>query len=213
MPTAAGAFQGGGILKQLEVDRLSVRDAVELTITLSDNVATNLVLERCGGSDAVNAYLDSLGLNETRMLGSVDFARVTRRSRGRDRRLDPARADEALHGARARRDPDARPVRLPAGRPRTPALPRPAPSLARLEHVRAVPRPRLADLGREQDRRARRRPRRRRHRPHAEAARSSLAVFTDGARDLRETVDVEGSLAVAECSAAICARLLGCPTT
>ncbi len=36
-----------------------------------------------------------------------------------------------------------------------------------------------------------------------------LAVFTDGGRDMRETVDVEGALAVAECSAAICARLLG----
>jgi hypothetical protein len=37
----------------------------------------------------------------------------------------------------------------------------------------------------------------------------ALAILTDGGRDLRETVDVEGSLAVAECSAAICARLLG----
>ena len=35
-----------------------------------------------------------------------------------------------------------------------------------------------------------------------------LAVFTDGAADLRETVDVEGTLAVAECGAALCARLL-----
>jgi hypothetical protein len=34
-------------------------------------------------------------------------------------------------------------------------------------------------------------------------------VFTDGGRDLRESVDVEGSLAVAECGAAIAARLLG----
>ena len=36
-----------------------------------------------------------------------------------------------------------------------------------------------------------------------------LAIFTDAGRDLRETVDVEGALAVAECSAAVCARLLG----
>ena len=43
---------------------------------------------------------------------------------------------------------------------------------------------------------------------HAEQGTLVLAVFTDG-RDLRETVDVEGALAVAECSAAICARLLG----
>ena len=44
---------------------------------------------------------------------------------------------------------------------------------------------------------------------HAEKGTLALAVFTDGGRDLRETVDVEGALAVAECSAAICARILG----
>ena len=44
---------------------------------------------------------------------------------------------------------------------------------------------------------------------HAEQGTLVLAVFTDGSSDLRETVDVEGALAVAECSAAICARLLG----
>ena len=44
------------------------------------------------------------------------------------------------------------------------------------------------------------------------AARSRSSVFTDGSEDLRETVDVEGSLAVAECSAAIAARLLGLDT-
>jgi hypothetical protein len=34
-------------------------------------------------------------------------------------------------------------------------------------------------------------------------------VFTDGGTDMRESVDVEGSLAVAECGAAIGAHLLG----
>jgi beta-lactamase class A len=37
----------------------------------------------------------------------------------------------------------------------------------------------------------------------------ALAVFTDGGSDLREASDVEGTLAVAECSAAIAAHLLG----
>jgi hypothetical protein len=36
----------------------------------------------------------------------------------------------------------------------------------------------------------------------------ALAVFTDQGRDRRETVDCEGTLAVAECSAAVCASLL-----
>ena len=43
---------------------------------------------------------------------------------------------------------------------------------------------------------------------HEERGTVALAVFTDGALD-GETVDVEGSLAVAECGAAIAARLLG----
>ena len=67
---------GGGILKQLEVETLSLRDVIELTITLSDNVATNALVERCG-AERVNAYLASLGLGETRILGPVDFARTT----------------------------------------------------------------------------------------------------------------------------------------
>jgi len=37
----------------------------------------------------------------------------------------------------------------------------------------------------------------------------AVAVFTDGGRDRRETVDCEGTLAVAECGAAIAAELLG----
>jgi hypothetical protein len=36
-----------------------------------------------------------------------------------------------------------------------------------------------------------------------------VAIFTDGGQDVRETVDAEGALAVAECSAAVAARLLG----
>jgi D-alanyl-D-alanine carboxypeptidase len=44
---------------------------------------------------------------------------------------------------------------------------------------------------------------------HSDRGTVAVAIFTDGAADLRETVDVEGALAVAECGAAIAARLLG----
>jgi Beta-lactamase enzyme family len=44
---------------------------------------------------------------------------------------------------------------------------------------------------------------------HEQLGTVALAVFTDGALDVRESVDVEGSLAVAECGAAVAARLLG----
>ena len=47
---------------------------------------------------------------------------------------------------------------------------------------------------------------------HRDRGTVAAAIFTDGADDDRETVDVEGSLAVAECSAAIAARMLGLAT-
>src|SRR5918912_2005647 len=41
LPPPGERVAGGGILKQLELEALSLRDAIELTVTLSDNVATN----------------------------------------------------------------------------------------------------------------------------------------------------------------------------
>src|SRR5439155_15707954 len=55
LPPPGRRVAGGGILKQLEVGVVSLRDAIELTITLSDNVATNALLERCD-AERVNAY-------------------------------------------------------------------------------------------------------------------------------------------------------------
>jgi beta-lactamase class A len=199
---------GGGILKQLEVDRLSVRDAIELTITLSDNVATNLVLARCGGSGPVNAYLDSLGLRATRMLGPVDFSRITDDLEGGIGVSTP-REQTRLFTALVRDEiltPDlCAYLRGVLGRQHyLDQLPRwlgwntyaqyhgrdwpirVGNKTGELDGVRA-------DAGI----------------VRSERGTVALAIFTDGARDLRETVDVEGALAVAECSAAICARLLG----
>ena len=68
-------------MKQLEVNELSLRDAIELTITLSDNVATNALLERCD-AERVNAYLASVGLPHTRVLGPIDFTHHARRHGG-----------------------------------------------------------------------------------------------------------------------------------
>ena len=53
------------------------RDAMELDGTPSDNVATNAVIERCGGPEAVNASIERLGLEQTRLGGLVDFSRIT----------------------------------------------------------------------------------------------------------------------------------------
>jgi beta-lactamase class A len=62
---------GSGILQELsEGLKLSLRDAVNLMMILSDNTATNLVLEVLT-ADAVNARMDSLGLKNTRALRKI----------------------------------------------------------------------------------------------------------------------------------------------
>lgn len=61
---------GSGILQDLTVAALPLRDLIMLMITLSDNSATNLVLD-CVGGNAVNAEMASLGLKETRVMRKI----------------------------------------------------------------------------------------------------------------------------------------------
>ncbi len=62
---------GSGILRELSHGvRLPLRDLVRLMIVVSDNTATNLVLDRIS-ADAVNDFLDTLGLKQTRALRKV----------------------------------------------------------------------------------------------------------------------------------------------
>ncbi|HWB98519.1 MAG TPA: serine hydrolase [Bryobacteraceae bacterium] len=70
--TAAEKVTGSGILGTEISDgvKLPLRDVVHLMIVLSDNTATNLVLERFT-ADAVNAYLDRIGIRTTRSLRKV----------------------------------------------------------------------------------------------------------------------------------------------
>src|SRR4030095_3890244 len=58
---------GSGVLASLEDHtELTVRNLAILMIVLSDNTATNLILDRIG-ADAVNDYLDTIGLVKTRV--------------------------------------------------------------------------------------------------------------------------------------------------
>jgi beta-lactamase class A len=209
LPPREKRVPGGGVLKQLDVDRLSVRDLVELAICASDNVAANAVHERCGGDSAVNGYLGSLGLEATRMLGPIDFARITHDLEGgigvstpreqtrlltllaRDEILTPELC-EYLRGALGRQQLLDQLPRWLGWNTYAQHHGKPWPlwvgsKSGELDGIRA-------DVGivRAEGRGA-----------------VALAIFTDGGHDYRETVDVEGTLAVAECSAAICARLLG----
>jgi beta-lactamase class A len=208
LPPAGERVAGGGILKQLELDALSLRDAIELTITISDNVATNALLERCD-AERVNAYLASLGLEQTKILGPVNFARISDGLQGGIGVSTPREQTRLL-------------VALARDEMLTPDLCAQLRGVLERQHYQdQIPRwlswnPYAQYHGREQELRVgnktgeldgiRADAALLRHRDRGAVA---VAIFTDGGQDFRESLDVEGSLAVAECSAAIAARLLG----
>jgi beta-lactamase class A len=208
LPPQGQRVGGGGILKQLEVEEVSLRDAIELTITLSDNVATNALLERCH-AERVNAYLAAVGLSHTAILGPIDFTRITHDVHGgigistpREQTTLLAALDRGeilttdlcayLRAVLERqhyqdqipRWLDWNPYAQYHGRDQVLTV---GSKTGELDGIRAD-----AGLIRHRDR-----------------GTVAVAIFTDGGGDHRETVDVEGTLAVAECSAAISTRLLG----
>ncbi len=62
---------GSGVVRELSGGvRLPLRDLVHLMIVVSDNTATNLLLDRISG-DAVNREMDKLGLEQTRVLRKI----------------------------------------------------------------------------------------------------------------------------------------------
>jgi beta-lactamase class A len=208
LPPVGQRVVGGGILKQLELRSLSLRDAIELTVTVSDNVATNALLEVCE-SGRVNEYLDGLGLPQTRILGPVDFARIGPGLEG-GIGISTPREQTTLFAALARE------------RILTPELCRYLIGvLARQHYLDQIPR--WLPWNPYAQYHARTQPLLVANKTgeldgiradaalliHEQRGVVALAVFTDGGADLRETVDVEGALAVAECGAAVAAHLLG----
>jgi beta-lactamase class A len=204
LPPPGERVAGGGILKQLELPAVSLRDAIELTITLSDNVATNALVELCG-TERVNAYLAGLGLAETRLLGPVDFGRIegglgVTTPREQTRLLSALAREEVLTPERCRHL-----VGVLARQHYQDQIPRWLPwNMYAQYHGRHQPLVVANKTGELDGLRADVALLR-----HEERGTVAAAVFTDGGQDLRESVDVEGSLAVAECGAAIAARLLG----
>jgi beta-lactamase class A len=62
---------GTGVIRELsDGTRLPIRDVLHMMIVVSDNTATNLLLDRFT-ADAVNAEMDSLGLKDTRSMRKV----------------------------------------------------------------------------------------------------------------------------------------------
>jgi beta-lactamase class A len=69
--TKAARYGGSGILPELgDGLRLTLRDCVRLMMTLSDNTATNMVLDYLS-TDAVNDRMESLGFKHTRIMRRV----------------------------------------------------------------------------------------------------------------------------------------------
>ena len=74
----ASRYSGSGVLQELTDGlRLNLRDAVTLMMTLSDNTATNMVLDHLS-TDAVNARMESLGFRQTRIMRRVGGGGVSR---------------------------------------------------------------------------------------------------------------------------------------
>jgi beta-lactamase class A len=75
--TKAARYSGSGILPELgDGLRLTLQDCVRLMMTLSDNTATNMVLDYLSsntalGTDAVNDRMNSLGFKSTRIMRRV----------------------------------------------------------------------------------------------------------------------------------------------
>ncbi len=64
-------YAGSGVLNELTDGlRVSLRDAVTLMMELSDNTATNMVLDYLS-TDAVNERMESLGFRQTRIMRKV----------------------------------------------------------------------------------------------------------------------------------------------
>lgn len=70
---------GSGVLQHLSPGiRLPVRDLVTLMIIVSDNTATNMLIDRVG-ADSVNATMASLGLSRTVLFNKLQVVPVDRR--------------------------------------------------------------------------------------------------------------------------------------
>jgi beta-lactamase class A len=69
--TKQNRFGGSGVLGEFsEGSKIDLKTATNLMIVVSDNTATNLILDLIT-ADAVNARMDALGLKQTRSIGKI----------------------------------------------------------------------------------------------------------------------------------------------
>lgn len=73
---ASDLVGGSGVLRHLSTGvTMSLRDVATLMIILSDNSATNIVIDLIG-LDTINHVISEIGLTSTRLVNRVDFGRI-----------------------------------------------------------------------------------------------------------------------------------------
>lgn len=74
--------QGAGILRNRKVGtRISVKETFKLMLIVSDNTATNMIIDLLGGIQVVNQEIRNLGLKNTRLVNYLgDFAGTNKTS-------------------------------------------------------------------------------------------------------------------------------------
>ncbi len=95
------AVGGTGVLVHLGTPTLTIRDYAALMVTLSDNTATNVLIDRLG-MDAINARLQTLGLKSTKLRRHMmDTAAARRGEENVSSPDDLVRLLQAMAGAHA----------------------------------------------------------------------------------------------------------------
>jgi beta-lactamase class A len=94
----ARAVGGTGVLVEMGTPTLSIRDYAVLMVTLSDNTATNILIDRLG-MERITARMQTLGLNGTKLRRHMmDTAAARRGDENVSTPDELARLLEAMHG-------------------------------------------------------------------------------------------------------------------
>lgn len=64
---------GSGVIKDLQVEALSLQDLLTLMIVVSDNTATNVVIDLLGHKEPINAWLRQKGWTSTHLAGKLSM--------------------------------------------------------------------------------------------------------------------------------------------
>lgn len=179
LPSSAQRVRGSGILPFLsDKAQLTVRDLAVLMMALSDNAATNLLIDEVGGFGPVNARMDALALPKTRLRRKmIDLPAARRGEENVSTPIEMLRLIEIIHKGEGLRAEIAADLRTVVGLPKDNAfrsvIPEDIPVLDKPGELEGV-RTSTGSVGL-------------RHRPYAVAIMTTaLQVESDGSAAIRE---------------------------